>query len=466
DNCGMARAFGNTITKTNKQNQGIVVYGATESYIAQNNISGFGHGIYIGSTDAFFTDDGFQSPYPNNLLTNNYYGVMVGWGSFLCAGWDESHGGDNSIYSNDSYDIYVYQFSNANASYNYWGSGDPNQYVDGTSYLEVLPILTSNPWGYQSAIKLITSDETLTPESQQINTKAKSTSATQDVGTSKGLLTQVQTTQLNYNQGTAKDDDEFLKGIKLKKEGQIDEAIEQLKKVVKDKKYGLYAITELAGIKTRYGKENIQPYFEDLVKEPNAENKSRIKKALAGFYLSNNEDDRALVIYDELKDSKSSKRDNFEGLYEKFNVMLHKKKDLETAKTLLAELKNKFADDADAMIHISTAEVLMSGKRTPAFGKKQSGSEVSTEVEAPKEYALFNNYPNPFNPVTTISYQLPKDGFVTLKVFDILGNELITLVNDQRSAGTYTMHFDASSLSSGMYVYQLRVNDYTSTKKM
>ena len=83
-----------------------------------------------------------------------------------------------------------------------------------------------------------------------------------------------------------------------------------------------------------------------------------------------------------------------------------------------------------------------------------------------KEYDLFQNYPNPFNPVTTINYQLPKSGSVTLKIFDILGNEVMTLVNEQKEMGRYTVQFDASSLASGMYVYQLRVNDYTSTKKM
>ncbi|MCK9424942.1 MAG: T9SS type A sorting domain-containing protein [Ignavibacteriaceae bacterium] len=83
-----------------------------------------------------------------------------------------------------------------------------------------------------------------------------------------------------------------------------------------------------------------------------------------------------------------------------------------------------------------------------------------------KDYALEQNYPNPFNPVTTINYQLPKSGTVTLKIFDILGKEVKTLVDEQKEMGKYTVQFDASSLASGMYVYQLRVNDYTSTKKM
>jgi len=83
-----------------------------------------------------------------------------------------------------------------------------------------------------------------------------------------------------------------------------------------------------------------------------------------------------------------------------------------------------------------------------------------------KDYALAQNYPNPFNPATIITYQLPKSGSVTLKIYDMLGKEVKTLVNEQKEMGRYTVQFDASSLASGMYVYQLRANDYTSTKKM
>jgi len=61
---------------------------------------------------------------------------------------------------------------------------------------------------------------------------------------------------------------------------------------------------------------------------------------------------------------------------------------------------------------------------------------------------------------------LPKSGSVTLKIYDMLGKEVKTLVNEQKEMGRYTVQFDASSLASGMYVYQLRANDYTSTKKM
>lgn len=84
----------------------------------------------------------------------------------------------------------------------------------------------------------------------------------------------------------------------------------------------------------------------------------------------------------------------------------------------------------------------------------------------PIQIELKQNYPNPFNPTTTINYQLPKDGHVTLKIYDILGKEIATLVNEYKSQGRYSVEFNAQNLASGTYIYELRVNDYSSFKKL
>ena len=81
-------------------------------------------------------------------------------------------------------------------------------------------------------------------------------------------------------------------------------------------------------------------------------------------------------------------------------------------------------------------------------------------------YELMQNYPNPFNPTTTIKYQIPTDGFVTIKVYDILGAEVATLVNEKKMDGQYEVYFNASNLSSGIYIYTLRVNNFVSSKKI
>ena len=93
-------------------------------------------------------------------------------------------------------------------------------------------------------------------------------------------------------------------------------------------------------------------------------------------------------------------------------------------------------------------------------------TSVTSADREPISYQLYQNYPNPFNPSTSIRYQLPKDGFVTLKVYDVLGKEVATLVNEVRIAGEYTVTFDGSGLPSGVYVYRLKAGSYVSSHKM
>lgn len=91
---------------------------------------------------------------------------------------------------------------------------------------------------------------------------------------------------------------------------------------------------------------------------------------------------------------------------------------------------------------------------------------TEVEITTPLEYALEQNYPNPFNPSTTISYSLPSNDYVTLKIYDVLGNEVATLVNQQQDAGRYDVIFSASSLASGIYYYHISAGDFTQTRKL
>jgi Secretion system C-terminal sorting domain len=79
---------------------------------------------------------------------------------------------------------------------------------------------------------------------------------------------------------------------------------------------------------------------------------------------------------------------------------------------------------------------------------------------------LFPAYPNPFNSATTIEYSIKQDGLVSLKVYDVLGAEVISLVNANQVAGKYSVQFDASSLTSGNYIYRLISGQFTSSKKL
>lgn len=113
---------------------------------------------------------------------------------------------------------------------------------------------------------------------------------------------------------------------------------------------------------------------------------------------------------------------------------------------------NLFATESEA---ISTVGTLSS-----------TATDVKDDNNLPAEYKLEQNHPNPFNPTTTISYALPKQGNVIIKVYDINGNEIKTLINKTQNAGYYNVTFDASNLSSGLYFYSIISETFIATKKM
>ena len=91
---------------------------------------------------------------------------------------------------------------------------------------------------------------------------------------------------------------------------------------------------------------------------------------------------------------------------------------------------------------------------------------VDTENSSPLEYDLAQNYPNPFNPSTRISYAVPETSPVTIKVYDLTGQEVAVLVNEVKEAGTYELIFDARNFASGVYIYRMIAGDFSSVRKM
>ncbi|MGE5681421.1 MAG: T9SS type A sorting domain-containing protein [Bacillota bacterium] len=104
----------------------------------------------------------------------------------------------------------------------------------------------------------------------------------------------------------------------------------------------------------------------------------------------------------------------------------------------------------------------MSGTITAAANPTDVASDRSSLLA----YDLEQNYPNPFNPSTRISYSIPENNLVTLKVFNLLGEEVAILVNEFKSKGNYTIDFNAGGLSNGIYFYQLKAGNYVSVRKM
>ncbi len=93
-----------------------------------------------------------------------------------------------------------------------------------------------------------------------------------------------------------------------------------------------------------------------------------------------------------------------------------------------------------------------------------SVTHISSKI--PEYFSLYQNYPNPFNPVTKINYELRVTNYVSLKVFDVLGNEVANLVKEKQNAGSYSVKFDGAGFSSGIYFYKLESGDFNDTKRM
>ncbi len=123
----------------------------------------------------------------------------------------------------------------------------------------------------------------------------------------------------------------------------------------------------------------------------------------------------------------------------------------------------------------SSVEIVASDTTAPNSGTIQTDGAtwsisgtvgVENEDQIPTQYSLSQNYPNPFNPSTTIQFSVPSSEFVTLKVYDVLGNEVATLVNEEKPAGSYLVEFNASYLSSGIYFCKIQAGNFSETKKL
>jgi hypothetical protein len=130
------------------------------------------------------------------------------------------------------------------------------------------------------------------------------------------------------------------------------------------------------------------------------------------------------------------------------------------AATILANNKVRVYISGGSLSTVTTSKMFVLADQCSVTGDPNNNSQI------PNEYKLEQNYPNPFNPVTKINYEIPKQGFVTLKVYDIMGREVQTLVNETKQAGTYSIDFNGMQLTSGVYFYKLETAGFSDMKKM
>jgi hypothetical protein len=127
--------------------------------------------------------------------------------------------------------------------------------------------------------------------------------------------------------------------------------------------------------------------------------------------------------------------------------------------------------DSDALYEdvgtVRYAPLTMLGTAASPVALELSNAGVAPElVDLPKEFELYANYPNPFNPVTVIAYDLPQQGKVSLVVYDVIGRRVAMLVNQEQMAGRHKVLFDGRQLASGLYLYRMEVGDFVKVGKM
>ncbi|MFH1198090.1 MAG: C1 family peptidase [bacterium] len=185
--------------------------------------------------------------------------------------------------------------------------------------------------------------------------------------------------------------------------------------------------------------------------------KGLAKRFTIDYYNNKKEYSTSLSIADQLlKEYADDKDFTCDILYTKGVIYAHDLNDVKNAAECFLTIVNDYSDNILAERAIDELSLL---------GYEVKQNKEVTEGNKVEGFSI-NNYPNPFNPTTTIKYTIPEDGIVTLKVFDVLGREIKTLVNQRQLKGDYSVEFDASGLASGMYIYQFRMNEYVQSKKM
>ncbi|MDR3667034.1 MAG: T9SS type A sorting domain-containing protein [Ignavibacteriaceae bacterium] len=417
---------GNTIERTTNLHNysGIALSNSTVPTIYNNHITGFYWGAYF--TGGCVTNSRLSwdlNRNCNNEIVENIVGLQTANWSTTDIGQDDGTGASNSIYD-DSLDLSTTDHSNLNAYHDWFGS-NYHFYCDTTSYADICiypddrDMCSQPPHNYNIKNIILASNK------------------------------------LNKS-GTVN----IYDGLKLENDGRIDDAISFYKVLINNDDHAVFALTNLAKIRNKYKRPEILNYFESILSSQN-KYYGKIKNLIGDIYLQSNSFEDAITAYNDVISHTPNSYDGINARFEKLFGYLHIKNNVNMSKQILADIKSMNLVDQENIARIRMAEELIAGKYNSVYKSALTEKEVM-----PQSYDLSQNYPNPFNPNTTIRYQIPKQGLVTLKVYDIIGREVTTLVTENKIEGSYDFTFNASRFASGVYIYQIRVNDYVASKKM
>ncbi len=444
---------------------GVYVYSAS-GYINSNTISRFTVGVYprtYSYLGAWSGDPapgrGYNyTPTQNNIITGNTYGVDTYDNSWAFMGrYDYStgmiHGGNNHIENNYGYDLVANDYTGLYGEGNWYNNSFVPTYAQGANvYIFAWSDLRAKPKGGGPPPAM---------NQKQLTSLSKKTT-----------VVNIDTTTSQLNNSVNGEDKLFEEAVSDQMNKSYGNAQKKYKKLFSSKKYSQSALVLLSRLFIESNDDdNGLVNFEDIKSNPqkhtlDAGDISLTTNLLANMHGHKGNYDKALTLYDDVIKKYPNTLEERNARVQKIYYSIEGKKDHAGARQMLNELLAiyKSGDDIDMIINLVDHALVLSGEGSKSL-PKQSSQESNIE-KAPIEYSLSANYPNPFNPTTVINYQLPVTNYVSLKIYDGIGREVATLVNETKEAGNYEVKFDASKLASGVYFYKLKAGNFTSIKKM
>lgn len=399
-------------------------FSSQDPVIKNNNIDYCGSGLFFNQSG------GTGSNIQNNVVENCDYGIKFLVGSSPVLTSSQNH---NKIKNND-YGLYAwlacspfFSYNNienssvyaAKATYsshltaenNYWGTSDPSYYVDGSSSFDFLPKLSG-------------------PLSKSI---------------SSGLSNDIEIEQLKN----------------LIYANEIDAAKVKCKEIISqfsDLPKSIAALSLLWELSRRDDVDQFKNYLTSLSSHKEKKDINGIAEMiLAGYYT-----DTKILKIDNIYKKYNSENVKQLALYTKYCHYLLEENDRKKAQKIETEISKKYPNS-----ELYNNILLLAGKpEIEVINKDFAKDHPDENIKFPTQYCLLDNYPNPFNPATRIRYQIAENVKVNIKVYNMCGQEVATLINEFKEKGYHSVSWDARSYSSGIYYYRMIAGTHVETKKM
>lgn len=449
-------------TISNNGGKGVWCQNGSTPYMWYNTITGNqADGLHCENSPAHFGTQ-YGDPAHNVVRQNTGYGVYA-YASNVYMGDVDTHYGMNSIYNNTSYEVYAAGNSTVLAKYNFWNVStypyyNPNDlHAESGSSINPFPGLSWDPnSGRQGAAQ-----------------RDPSIASLSQAGTSP---------EINATQGVSGDttvfDSDFEAALDQMEANNFQDAIAMYaKKYEKETNLlkKLYALEQLATCSMEvdsttagraYAEQKFIAFLNEEVRPSISTGDLLYAKSLeleSVVLLDQGQYVKALAPLIALKNNYTDPGIQKYALFNLAYIYCRLLNNYSSGKEYLAELQSGYPNDdltncAERLL-IDPGNASVSSDFAAKTGEAASAKLVDEPIG-------FGNYPNPFNPTTVITYDVPKSGHVTLKVYDILGREVATLVNNVQTAGPHSAQFKGDNLASGIYIYRLTLNGTSQVKKM